>query len=381
MLENFSSLVEFFAAVYVTMTINNDYCENFWTPQYYKEMEHLLDKFKFNTSSTSNKELINAIKTTYQKIQGNARRRGAVMLWFCVMVLIYIGFEDDNAICAKAIIHYKPLFYSQSILLLIVLFPNYLMKSWRWVSFWIFTITVFYALVKYTDIGLYFDNSLLEWGYSSSKSILLGMLLFPVLYQTLLFWEYSRMYKGYLGNKVQIEYEKYTKSLAGIQTGDKDKVDPEYKSVYGDYIITNRSNEDNSLEQFNKLLYSRLLNAVTSVNSAGGGNVTQFKNWFQALDSMKQQISQIDFDIALLGCEAYAFPLGAYIKGLGKQAITVCGALQTYFGVYGNRKEELPERNEYWIRPNSNTRLKGYEKIERVLVSLTLDELNGQKVR
>lgn len=49
------------------MTINNDYCENFWTPQYYKEMEHLLDKFKFNTSSTSNKELINAIKTTYQK--------------------------------------------------------------------------------------------------------------------------------------------------------------------------------------------------------------------------------------------------------------------------------------------------------------------------
>lgn len=263
MLENFSSLVEFFAAVYVTMTINNDYCENFWTPQYYKEMEHLLDKFKFNTSSTSNKELINAIKTTYQKIQGNARRRGAVMLWFCVMVLIYIGFEDDNAICAKAIIHYKPLFYSQSILLLIVLFPNYLMKSWRWVSFWIFTITVFYALVKYTDIGLYFDNSLLEWGYSSSKSILLGMLLFPVLYQTLLFWEYSRMYKGYLGNKVQIEYEKYTKSLAGIQTGDKDKVDPEYKSVYGDYIITNRSNEDNSLEQFNKLLYSRLLNAAS----------------------------------------------------------------------------------------------------------------------
>lgn len=41
-----------------------------------------------------------------------------------------------------------------------------------------------------------------------------------------------------------------------------------------------------------------------------------------------------------------------------------CGALQTYFGVYGNRTAELPERNEYWIRPNSNARPKGYEKIE-----------------
>ena len=106
------------------------------------------------------------------------------------------------------------------------------------------------------------------------------------------------------------------------------------------------------------------LETVTSVNSAGGGNTTSFRDWFQALESMKSQIGQIDFDIALLGCGAYAFPLGAYIKSLGKQAITVCGALQTYFGVYGERTANLPERNKYWIRPNIGTRPKGYEKIE-----------------
>lgn len=132
-----------------------------------------------------------------------------------------------------------------------------------------------------------------------------------------------------------------------------DDIKAQYQSEKRHKLFTNK----NFLKDFD-------LETVTSVNSAGEGNTTSFRDWFQALESMKSQIGQIDFDIALLGCGAYAFPLGAYIKGLGKQAITVYGALQTYFGVYGNRKEELPERNEYWIRPNSNTQPKGYEKIE-----------------
>jgi hypothetical protein len=127
----------------------------------------------------------------------------------------------------------------------------------------------------------------------------------------------------------------------------------QYNSEHRDKLFTNK-----------KFLPRFDLKSLTSVNSAGRGNNVGFKDWFQALEQMKSQISQVDFDIALLGCGAYAFPLGAYIKNIGKQAITVCGALQTYFGIYGNRTANLPERNKYWVRPNSNTRPKGYEKIE-----------------
>lgn len=45
MISNFSSFVEFFAAIYVTMAVNNDFCSNFWTPRYYKEMEQLLKTY------------------------------------------------------------------------------------------------------------------------------------------------------------------------------------------------------------------------------------------------------------------------------------------------------------------------------------------------
>ena len=34
MISNFSSFVEFFAAIYVTMAVNNDFCSNYMTGKY-----------------------------------------------------------------------------------------------------------------------------------------------------------------------------------------------------------------------------------------------------------------------------------------------------------------------------------------------------------
>lgn len=135
MIASFSSLIEFFAAVYVTMAINSDICENFWTPQYYKEMDSLLRTYKFSTSSVSNSELINSVKSTYEKIQGYAKRKGAIMLFFCILTLVYIGFENDTTNYELALNHYKPLFYSQIIIATIICLSNWFLRSWRWVVF------------------------------------------------------------------------------------------------------------------------------------------------------------------------------------------------------------------------------------------------------
>lgn len=77
----------------------------------------------------------------------------------------------------------------------------------------------------------------------------------------------------------------------------------------------------------------------------------EFDNWWNALDHMKNEISKIDFDIALLGCGAYGLPLCNFIKGLGKQAIYAGGVTQLFFGIYGSRWENSPFINKYWIRP------------------------------
>lgn len=92
-----------------------------------------------------------------------------------------------------------------------------------------------------------------------------------------------------------------------------------------------------------------------SVQSIGGKG--PHKDWYESYQMMCDDISKIDFDIALLGCGSYGMPLGNYIKGeLKKSAIYVGGGLQLYFGIKGKRWDNSPDitkfYNEYWTRPS-----------------------------
>ena len=111
------------------------------------------------------------------------------------------------------------------------------------------------------------------------------------------------------------------------------------------------------------------LKTIKAYNVLGGENsYPNINNWFDALEDMKHQIDAIDFDIALIGCGAYAFNLAAYVKRKGKKGLTLCGGLQTLFGIYGVRHEEdfrkLGILNEYWVRPKNDERPKGFQNVE-----------------
>lgn len=68
-------------------------------------------------------------------------------------------------------------------------------------------------------------------------------------------------------------------------------------------------------------------------------------DWIQTFTIMCNDIKNIDFDIALLGCGGYGLPLCDFIKSkLNKSAIYVGGGLQLMFGVMGKRWEN----NEMW---------------------------------
>lgn len=105
-----------------------------------------------------------------------------------------------------------------------------------------------------------------------------------------------------------------------------------------------------------------------AVQTIAGEKDERFETWFEALDFMTEEISHIDFDIALLGCGAYGFPLAANIKRMGKQAIQIGGGLQLYFGIKGKRWDEMPEfaqmYNDAWVYPDASETPKAAGKVE-----------------
>lgn len=116
-----------------------------------------------------------------------------------------------------------------------------------------------------------------------------------------------------------------------------------------------------------RLLPDFELKTIKAVQSIAN-NKTDFKTWFDAYEHMCKQISDTDFDIAIIGCGAYGFPLAAHVKRLGKKAVHLGGSTQILFGVKGKRWEdhEFISKfiNEHWVRPSKDEIPANHTKVE-----------------
>ncbi|MRX63335.1 hypothetical protein [Maribacter luteus] len=119
----------------------------------------------------------------------------------------------------------------------------------------------------------------------------------------------------------------------------------------------------------NNLLPAFELKTIKAVQSVAGSE-TAFNDWFEALEHMKQQIDAADYDVCIIGCGAYGFPLAAHVKRSGKKAIHMAGATQLLFGIKGKRWENyivwpyMNLFNEHWVRPGDNEKPKNANVVE-----------------
>ena len=110
------------------------------------------------------------------------------------------------------------------------------------------------------------------------------------------------------------------------------------------------------------------LKTIKAVQSIAGNQPEGFGDWFEALDWMKREIDKTDFDIAIIGCGAYGFPLAAYVKQIGKKAIHLGGATANLFGIRSNMVDNSEQLralvNEYWVRASKEETPRGKELVE-----------------
>ena len=110
------------------------------------------------------------------------------------------------------------------------------------------------------------------------------------------------------------------------------------------------------------------LKTVRSVQTSAGETDDRFISWFEALEWLKKECLNTEFDVAILGCGAYGFPLAAELKKAGKQAIHIGGVTQILFGIIGARWDNDPRMSQFindaWVRPSATERPKDASKIE-----------------
>ena len=169
----------------------------------------------------------------------------------------------------------------------------------------------------------------------------------------------------------------YLKNVARIPLSDLDpyiNANPWSRALEGKKVLVIHPFEETILQQYKnrELLFENKnilpafeLKTIKAVQSIAG-NQTDFKTWFDALEYMKSKIRETDFDIAIIGCGAYGFPLASYVKDLGKKAVHLGGSTQLLFGIKGKRWEDRedisPIFNKYWVYPNEKP--ENFETIE-----------------
>lgn len=148
---------------------------------------------------------------------------------------------------------------------------------------------------------------------------------------------------------------------------------------FAEEILSQYKNRD-LLFQDKSILPDCNISVIKAVQSIGGNTEQGFKNWFEALDWMKDRIDKHNYDICIIGCGAYGMPLAAHVKKMGKKAIHLGGATQMMFGITGKRWETWPENayqrwglpthfyqkliNEHWIRPNNSNKPRNAQQVE-----------------
>lgn len=110
----------------------------------------------------------------------------------------------------------------------------------------------------------------------------------------------------------------------------------------------------------------------TAINSQREPYEVPEHTWSQNLKKMKEEISKLDFEIALIGCGSYSLPLGYFIMhDMKKKAVVMGGALQLYFAIRGHRWDvhpDYPHLQKYfdskWVRPHESEKPSNWKKIE-----------------
>ena len=138
-------------------------------------------------------------------------------------------------------------------------------------------------------------------------------------------------------------------------------IHPFIKSIHQQYSRREKIFDNHDvLPEFNLIT----IEAIQSIADNNCG----YANWFDALEAMKNKILQKNYDIAIIGCGAYGFPLASFVKTQGKKAVHLGGAVQILFGIKGRRWDKIAAvrnlYNEYWIRPDNSECVQNYKNVE-----------------
>lgn len=222
MIYNLSSLIQLFAAIYLTMCFENTFLSRFWAPVTTKKINKAFEQL--HLPKDVKPVVRDRIRFLPESFEKRMRKRGTFMLMLSVFLLIVIGFEKGIATRTG----YTGLSFSYIVFAILVfiffLRDRRIMRHWRGV--YICTIILLGLFSIWTLIvpfcscyGPFWMQYRFGLKFFAKVSIVIAVVL-PVVWLLFVNWLYSNYYLKYVISELSKESDENKKNkdkVSGIE--------------------------------------------------------------------------------------------------------------------------------------------------------------------
>lgn len=280
-MNDLDTITQLFAAIYITLAVDIQFFQRFWSQTYYRTVTKIIAKYNFNKSTKLQQELLSDIKQQATSLESSSRKRGILMFCFCLIVLIYVIFEtptdSDDA-------HIQVTLFS-FFTFIVAFFCHRLLTSWMG-SLITGGLLLCVLLIPYQGIFVkYLPNVLNVINAEFAKIIIICTLGIPILWQLFSNWLYSTVYTKYLVKLLNKEAIDYKTTIIAKRERDSSKLPESYKSVMASLQISGETNEDVQITEINNVLNQRLKEAC---------KYPSFCSLLKSISQKEEDISPID---------------------------------------------------------------------------------------
>lgn len=242
-MDSLNTLIQLFAAIYVTITFDDLLFRRFWTANKYQMVVSNFNSYQFQLSTPRTNEILQQVKVSTTREEYVSRLRGGYMLLACISFLLFNVFYDTSDLLmtgGEITLFAMVVYHIMAILVL---------EFWGGRLFWMVLIftgsIVIYVLVSILEtqvnevIGPIISEYLLKW-------LIVALVMCPVFMRLFALWLYSNIYIDRLRYCTDVEYKNYTSSLKAVETHDRSLLHESYKGALIDSFFESLSTQSTS---------------------------------------------------------------------------------------------------------------------------------------
>lgn len=256
-LQNFSSLLEVFTAIYVSMFID-EILSNFWTPDYQDKISKLIEGMKIPAINYFVVKVKTNIGKNAEEIGGYMKRKAAFFFAYCLSFLLLTGLEAHSPMMKS---------HGYVLVTMLSLIGGLFIITGRWMFYRLRMVALSICIYVLAFLLLYFSpfvefiSSKVWFPQIDDKTAtvcFLAVMTMPILWQMVLIWLYSRCYSGFMQARVSKEAYIYGKAYLAYKLKDMAALPTEYEVVARDFASEQVATGDTSLRPLNDILVRRL---------------------------------------------------------------------------------------------------------------------------